>query len=47
MSVVWKAFRNPNWTLVPRVTYVSNESTVELYDYNRMEVAVAIRFWPD
>lgn len=45
--VIWRVFPTPNWALVPRLTFVDNKSNVELFDYDRAELGLALRFVTD
>lgn len=45
--IVWRAFDNPRWALVPRLVYVDNDSDVSLYEYDRTEIGLAIRWLSD
>lgn len=45
--LIWRVFSNQNWALVPRVVYTKNDSDISLYEYDRMEIGLAIRWLAD
>lgn len=42
--LVWRIFPSPNGALIPRLTYVDNQSRVELFDYDRTEFGLSLRW---
>ena len=45
--LIWRVFSNPNWALVPRLVYTENDSDISLYEYDRTEIGLAIRWLAD
>jgi outer membrane protein len=45
--LVWRVFPSQNWALVPRFSYTDNDSDIALYEYDRTEVGLSIRWLSD
>jgi outer membrane protein len=42
--LVWRAFPSPKLALIPRLTYVDNQSRVDLFEYDRTEFGLSLRW---
>lgn len=47
LSAVLRVFPSQSWSLIPHLTYIHNQSSVALYDYDRTEIGLAIRWLSD
>jgi outer membrane protein len=47
LSAVLQVFPSRAWSLIPHLTYIHNQSSVSLYDYDRTEIGLAIRWLSD
>lgn len=47
LSAVLQVFPSRKWSLIPHLTYIHNQSSVALYDYDRTEIGLAIRWLSD
>ncbi len=45
--LIWRVFPSQNWALVPRLSYTDNDSDISLYEYDRTEVGISIRWLSD
>lgn len=45
--LIWRVFPSQNWALVPRLTYTDNSSDIELFEYDRAELGLSIRWLSD
>lgn len=45
--VIWRAFSSANWALVPRLIYTDNSSDIALYEYDRAEIGLSLRWLSD
>ncbi len=47
LSSVIYVFPSRNWSLVPHLTYIQNQSDISLYEYKRTEIGLAFRWISD
>jgi hypothetical protein len=47
LSAVLRVFPSPNWSLIPHVAFIRNDSDVSLFDYDRLEIGLGFRWYSD